>query len=284
MAEKIRIPQMVRTMVETITTESILTDITAGIEKARMTETETQMLKPNERIDDLQRNGLKIIQNSEKFCFGMDAVLLSGFVGNVRGKQMLDLGTGTGILPLLLSAKTDIEHLTGLEIQPESAEMAQRSVDMNGLSDRISIVTGDIKTADQLFELSSMDVITCNPPYMIGQHGITNPDSPKAIARHEILCTFDDVARVTGRLLKPGGHFFLVHRPFRLVEIMNTLTKYHLEPKRMRLVHPFVDREPNMVLIEAVRGGNSRISVEKPLILFDEPDVYTEEVREMYGF
>lgn len=249
-----------------------------------MTETETQMLKPNERIDDLQRNGLKIIQNSEKFCFGMDAVLLSGFVGNVRGKQMLDLGTGTGILPLLLSAKTDIEHLTGLEIQPESAEMAQRSVDMNGLSDRISIVTGDIKTADQLFELSSMDVITCNPPYMIGQHGITNPDSPKAIARHEILCTFDDVARVTGRLLKPGGHFFLVHRPFRLVEIMNTLTKYHLEPKRMRLVHPFVDREPNMVLIEAVRGGNSRISVEKPLILFNEPDVYTEEVREMYGF
>lgn len=246
--------------------------------------TETIMLKPNERIDDLQRNGLKIIQNSEKFCFGMDAVLLSGFVGEARGKQMLDLGTGTGILPLLLSSKTDIEHLTGLEIQPESAEMAQRSVELNNLSERISIVTGDIKEADELFQLSSMDVITCNPPYMIGQHGITNPDSPKAIARHEILCTFDDVARVAGRLLKPNGHFFLVHRPFRLVEIMTTLTKYHLEPKRMRLVHPFVDREPNMVLIEAVRGGNSRITVEKPLILFREPDVYTDEVKEMYGF
>jgi len=269
---------------ETVTTESILTSITARTEMARMTETTTQMLKPNERIDDLQRNGLKIIQNSEKFCFGMDAVLLSGFVSTTKGKQMLDMGTGTGILPLLLSAKTDIEHLTGLEIQPESAEMAQRSVDMNNLGERVSIVTGDIKIADEIFELSSMDVITCNPPYMIGQHGITNPDSPKAIARHEVLCTFDDVARVTGRLLKPGGHFYLVHRPFRLVEIMTTLTKYHLEPKRMRLVHPFVDREPNMVLIEAVRGGNSRITVEKPLILFSEPDVYTDEVKEMYGF
>lgn len=277
--------EIMAAMVETAeitTTEGILTGITARTEKARMTE--TQMLKPNERIDDLQRNGLKIIQNSEKFCFGMDAVLLSGFVSVTKGKQLLDLGTGTGILPLLLSAKTDIEHLTGLEIQPESAEMAQRSVDMNNLGERISIVTGDIKCADELFTLSSMDVITCNPPYMIGQHGITNPDSPKAIARHEVLCTFDDVARVTGRLLKPGGHFYLVHRPFRLVEIMTTLTKYHLEPKRMRLVHPFADREPNMVLIEAVRGGNSRITVEKPLILFSEPDVYTDEVKELYGF
>lgn len=246
--------------------------------------TEIMNLKPNERVDDLQRNGLRIIQNSEKFCFGMDAVLLSGFVGVKKGQELLDLGTGTGILPLLLSAKTDIGHLTGLEIQPESAEMAQRSVDMNGLNERISIVTGDIKQADEIFPLSSVDVITCNPPYMIGQHGITNPDSPKAIARHEILCNFDDVARVSGRLLKPNGHFYLVHRPFRLVEIMTTLVKYNLEPKRMRLVHPFVDREPNMVLIEAVRGGNSRITVEKPLILFKGPDVYTDEVKELYGF
>ena len=270
-------------MAETITmAEDTLTDIMAETEKVAMTE--IMNLKPNERVDDLQRNGLRIIQNSEKFCFGMDAVLLSGFVGVKKGQELLDLGTGTGILPLLLSAKTDIGHLTGLEIQPESAEMAQRSVDMNGLNERISIVTGDIKQADEIFPLSSVDVITCNPPYMIGQHGITNPDSPKAIARHEILCNFDDVARVTGRLLKPNGHFYLVHRPFRLVEIMTTLVKYNLEPKRMRLVHPFVDREPNMVLIEAVRGGNSRITVEKPLILFKGPDVYTDEVKELYGF
>lgn len=249
-----------------------------------MTETRTVPLKQNERIDDLQRNGLRIIQNSEKFCFGMDAVLLSGFVSVKKGKELLDLGTGTGILPLLLSAKTEIEHLTGLEIQEESADMAARSVELNGIGGRVSIVEGDIRHADEMFAASSVDVITCNPPYMIGQHGITNPDSPKAIARHEILCTFEDVARVTAKLLKPGGHFYLVHRPFRLVEIMTTLSQYHLEPKRMRLVHPFADREPNMVLIEAVRGANSRITVEKPLILFKEPDVYTDEVREMYGF
>lgn len=241
-------------------------------------------LKDNERIDDLQRNGLKIIQNSEKFCFGMDAVLLSGFANAKKGDTVLDLGTGTGILPLLMSAKTDAEKLIGLEIQEESAEMAGRSVDLNDLSSKVSILLGDIKEADKIFTPSSIDVITCNPPYMIGNHGITNPDSPKAIARHEILCTFDDVARVTAKLLKPGGHFYLVHRPFRLAEIMTTLSQYKLEPKRMRLVHPFIDREPNMVLLEAVRGGNPRITVEKPLILFKEENVYTDEVIETYGF
>ena len=241
-------------------------------------------LKPQERLDDLQLSGYRIIQDPGRFCFGMDAVLLSGFVKAAKGEVLLDLGTGTGILPILLAAKTQCAHLTGLEIQEESADMARRSVALNGLEDRISIVTGDIREAGTLFAPASFDCITCNPPYMIGDHGITNPQAPKAIARHEILCTFEDVVSATARLLRPGGHFFLVHRPFRLAELIVCLTKYKLEPKRMRLVHPYVDKEPNMVLIEAVRGGNSRMTVESPLIIFEEPGQYTKEIRERFGY
>ncbi|MBD5452345.1 MAG: tRNA1(Val) (adenine(37)-N6)-methyltransferase [Lachnospiraceae bacterium] len=238
-------------------------------------------LKENERIDDLQRNGYKIIQNPQKFCFGMDAVLLSGFVRIKEGAQVLDLGTGTGIIPILLEAKTGAKHLTALEIQEESADMARRSVQLNGLEDKIDIVTGDIKEADKLFAAASFDAITCNPPYMIGAHGLTNPDAPKAIARHEILCTLEDVVRNAARLLKPGGSFFMVHRPFRLAEIITVMTTYKLEPKRMQLVYPYVDKEPNMVLIEGCRGGKPRMTVEKPLIVFKAPNVYTDE---MYCF
>jgi tRNA1Val (adenine37-N6)-methyltransferase len=241
-------------------------------------------LKENERLDELQRNGYRIIQNPEKFCFGMDAVLLTGFAAQARGNSLLDLGTGTGIIPILMEAKTEIPHLTGLEVQEESADMARRSVELNGLSDKISIVTGDIKEAGSLFKAASFDCITCNPPYMIGQHGLTNPDEPKAIARHEVLCTFDDVARVTAKLLKPGGHFYLVHRPFRLAEIITTLSAYKLEPKRMQLVYPYVDKEPNMVLLEAVRGGKSRMTVEKPLIVYSEPGKYMPEIYDIYGY
>ncbi|MBP5309202.1 MAG: methyltransferase, partial [Lachnospiraceae bacterium] len=198
------------------------------------------ILKEHERIDDLQRNGYKIIQDPCRFCFGMDAVLLSGFARADKGDQVLDLGTGTGIIPILMEAKTEASHLIGLEIQEESADMARRSVALNGLETKIDIVTGDIRQADKLFGKSTMDVVTSNPPYMIGQHGLKNPDSEKAIARHEVLCTLEDVVRAAASLLKPGGNFFMVHRPFRLTEIMTCLSKYKLEPKRMRLVYPFV--------------------------------------------
>ena len=243
----------------------------------------------HERIDELQRNGYRIIQDPDRFCFGMDAVLLSGFAsegstGIKEGSRVVDLGTGTGIIPILLEAKTKAAHLIGLEVQEESAEMARRSVRLNGLERKIDIVSGDIKEADALFAAASFDVVTCNPPYMIGQHGLVNPEGPKAIARHEVLCTFDDVARAAARLLKSGGHFYLVHRPFRLAEIMTTLSQYKLEPKRMRLVYPYVDKEPNMVLLEATRGGKSRLQVEPPLIVYKEPGVYMQEIYDIYGY
>ena len=241
-------------------------------------------LKDKERIDDLQRNGYQIIQNPEKFCFGMDAVLLTGFA-NAREKDiLLDLGTGTGIIPLLMEAKYHCSHLTGLEIQEEVAEMAGRSVRLNQLENRVDIVRGDIKEASRLFGKASFDVVTSNPPYMNDNHGLKNPELPKAIARHEVFCTLDDVCREASLLLKSGGRFYMVHRPHRLAEIITALKTYKLEPKRMKLVHPFVDKEANMVLIEAVRGGRSMMKVEAPIIVYREPGVYTREIYDVYGY
>lgn len=249
-----------------------------------MTQNNPVEIKSHERVDDLQRNGFQIIQDPNRFCFGMDAVLLSGFAQLKPNSRCIDLGTGTGIIPLLLEAKYKPVHTIGLELQPDSADMARRSVLLNHLQNKIDIVEGDLKEADQLFEAASFDVVTCNPPYMIGQHGLKNEGDAKAIARHEIHCTFDDVARQSARLLKSGGSLYLVHRPFRLAEIMVTLTKYHLEPKRMQLVYPFIDKEPNMVMIQATRGGKSRITVEKPLIVYEKPGVYTSEIYDIYGY
>ena len=240
-----------------------------------------QLVKDNERIDDLQ-NGYYVIQDPDKFCFGMDAVLLSGFAKVKKGETALDLGTGTGIIPILLKTKTNGKHFTGLEIQKECADMAGRSVRYNHLEDDVEIVRGDIKEAADIFGAASFDVVTSNPPYMIGQHGIQNPYMAKAIARHEILCTLEDVVSQAANVLKDRGRFFMVHRPFRLAEVFQVLMKYKLEPKRMQLVYPYVDKEPNMVLIEARKGCNSRISVEPPLIVYEKPGTYTKEILEIY--
>lgn len=241
-------------------------------------------LLPGERLDDLHRNGYQIIQNPERFCFGMDAVLLSGFARIKPKEHVLDLGCGNGIIPILLEAKTQGEHFTGLEIQPESADMARRSVFLNHLENKITIIDGDIKDASSIFGASSFHVVTSNPPYMIGQHGLTNKNPSKAIARHELLCTLEDVIREASRLLMPKGRFYMVHRPFRLTEIICLMNRYGLEPKRMKLVYPYVDQEPNMVLIEGLSGGNSRITVEKPLIVYQSPGVYTDEIYDIYGY
>lgn len=243
---------------------------------------ESGLLKQGERLDDLQRDGLMIIQNPEWFCFGMDAVLLTAFVRAGKGSRMLDLGCGNGVIPILLSAKTEGEVFEGLEIQADIADMAQRSVQLNHLEEQVHIMTGDIREASSYYEAASFDVITSNPPYMTNAHGLTNEISHKAIARHELLCSLEDVVRESARLLKPGGHFFMVHRPFRLSEIMNTMCQYKLEPKRLQMVYPYVDREPNMVLIEGTRGGNQGMVVEKPLIVYEDVNVYTKEVRELY--
>lgn len=241
-------------------------------------------LLPGERIDELQRNGYRIIQNPERFCFGMDAVLLSGFARAKKQERCLDVGCGNGIIPILMEAKTEGKHFTGLEIQPESADMAKRSVALNGLQDRIDIVEGDIKDASKIFGASSFHVVTTNPPYMTAQHGLTNVYEAKTIARHEVLCNLEDIIRESARLLMPGGRFYMVHRPFRLAEIISLMVQYRMEPKRMRLVYPYVDREPNMVLIEGLRGGKSRMTVEKPLIVYKEPGKYTDEIYDVYGY
>ncbi len=240
-------------------------------------------INSNERIDDLQIKGYKLIQDPEMFCFGVDAVLLSDFAKAKEGDEVIDLCTGNGVIPILLAAKTDAKHITGLEIQEKSADLAIRSVKLNGLDEKISIVCGDIKEAVGLFKAASFNVVTVNPPYMNENHGLVNDFSPKAIARHELLCTLEDVISVSAKLLCPGGNLYMVHRPHRLVDIIELLRKYRIEPKRIRFVHPYQDKEPNMVLIEANRGGRANLIVEKPLIIYKDVNVYTDEILKIYA-
>lgn len=229
----------------------------------------TTKLRPGERLDDLQLDGYEIIQNPERFCFGIDAVLLSDFVRVKKEETVLDLGTGTGILPILLAAKTQGKHFTGLEIQAESADMAVRSVEHNRLGDRIDIVTGDIKEAAEIFRPAFFDVMVTNPPYMLAEHGLQNPGDAKAIARHEVLCTLDDILRESGKLLQESkGRFYMIHKPFRLAEIIIKMNQYKIEPKRIQFIHPYVDKEPTMVLIEGIKGGKSRVKIEPPVIMY----------------
>ncbi|HIW41004.1 MAG TPA: tRNA1(Val) (adenine(37)-N6)-methyltransferase [Candidatus Mediterraneibacter vanvlietii] len=227
------------------------------------------LVYPGERVDDLQIQGLELIQNPEGFCFGVDAVFLSDFARVKPGESVLDLGTGNGIIPILLSAKTEGKHFTGLEIQDKTADMARRSVAYNGLEDKVEIVTGDIKEAAELFKPAFFDVITTNPPYMLAEHGLRNPDSSKAIARHEVLCSLDDILRESMKLLQDKGRFYMVHRPFRLTEIMIKMNYYKIEPKRIQFIHPYIDKEPVLVLIEGVRDARSRVTVEPPIVIYE---------------
>lgn len=230
--------------------------------------TEENILKPGERLDDLQLSGYHIIQDPQRFCFGVDAVLLTDFAKVKPGERLLDLGTGTGVIPILLSAKTKGSGFTGLEIQPESADMARRSVSYNHLEEKVEIVTGDIKEAADLFDAASFDVITTNPPYMLADHGLRNPDDSKAIARHEVLCTLDDILRESMRLLQDKGRFYMIHRPFRLTEILTKMHEYKIEPKRIQFIHPYIDKEPTMVLVEGMRGAKPRVTIEPPIIMY----------------
>ncbi len=233
---------------------------------------------------DILKNGYKIIQDSQRFQFGIDAVLLADFAaGSVnKGDRIIDLGTGTGIIPLLMAKKCKTASFTGLEVQKDSADMAARSIALNSLEKQIKIVCGDLKNAENLFARHSFNIVTCNPPYMIDQHGKGNELDAKSIARHELLCTLEDVVAAAEALLASHGKFFMIHRPFRLPEIFSALEKHKLEMKSMRLIQPFADKEPNMVLIEARKNAKRRLKIEPPLVIRDDNGIYTAEVQAIY--
>lgn len=241
------------------------------------------LINPNERIDDLQCNGYRLIQNTACFCFGMDAVLLSSFAMATDKERVLDLCTGNGVVPILMKGKNKGAEFAGLEIQDVSYELAERNVKLNGLEQSMTMYKGDVKEADRICGSSMYNVVTCNPPYMNENHGITNPDSAKAVARHELLCNLDDVVRAASRCLKVKGRFYMVHRPHRLADIFEALRSYKLEPKRMRLVQPYADKGANMVLIEAVKGGRSQLTVEPVLTVYKKDGSYTDELLKEYG-
>ena len=234
---------------------------------------------------DTLKNGYKIIQDTERFQFGIDAILLADFAcaGLKSGETIIDLGTGTGIIPLLMAGKLEEVSFTGLEVQEASAEMAARSVALNGLEERIKIVHGDLCDAANLFPRHNFNVVTCNPPYMIDEHGRGNALDAKTIARHEVLCTLEDVVAAADSLLATHGRFFMIHRPFRLPEIFSALEKHNMEMKRMRLIQPFADKEPNMVLIEARKNAKRRLTIEPPLIVRNDDGEYTAEIQQIYN-
>ncbi|MBQ8084993.1 MAG: tRNA1(Val) (adenine(37)-N6)-methyltransferase [Lachnospiraceae bacterium] len=241
------------------------------------------LVHEDERLDDLQCKGYQLIQKPEGFCFGVDAVLLSDFVKIKPGQNVLDLCTGSGVIPILLAAKTSAGHLTGLELQEDYADMATRSVRYNHLEDKIDILCGDVKEGKKLFQPASIQVEKVNPPNMTDNHGLKNVYEPKTIARHEVALSLEDVISLASYVLPESGNFFMIHKPFRLAEIFCRMREYHIEPKRMRLIHPYVDKEPTMVMIQGTKGGRQRITVEAPLIVYSEPQVYSEEIHRIYG-
>ena len=236
-----------------------------------------------ERIDDLQCNGYRIIQDTDGFCFGMDAVLLANYaLSSVNSEtKLLDLCSGTGIVPLLIAAKTECAELTGIELQADVADMAGRSVKLNHQEGRMKIIQGNLRDIKNMGLDSSMNVVTCNPPYM--NAGLKNATDRKLISRHEVMCTLADVCYAAAYTLKSNGKFFMVHRPNRLVDIFTELRKVHLEPKRMRLVYPYANSEANMVLLEAVKGGRTQLTVEKPLVVYKDKNIYTDEIVSIYA-
>jgi len=239
-------------------------------------------LKANERIDDLQCKGLMIIQNTKAFCFGIDAILLANFADVKKGDKVIDLGTGTGVIPILLAGKTQASKIVGIEIQAEMAEMALRSVKLNSLEDRIEIITGDIKDSARYFGSSKFNVVVTNPPYISKGSGVINPSDSKALSRHEILCTLEDVIRAAGTLLVPGGQFAMVHRPERLVDILYLMRNYKIEPKYIRFVHPSPYKKANLLLVKGAKYGKPELKMMEPLYVYDEEGNYSSEINQIY--
>lgn len=240
-------------------------------------------IKDGERIDDLQLKGLRIIQNPNGFCFGIDAVLLSNFAKVKKNEKVVDLGTGTGVIPILLSGKTKASKLYGVEVQSEVADMARRSIALNALEEKIEIIEDNLKNTIMHLGKGKIDVVVTNPPYFSSGDAIVNPTSYKAISRHELLCNLEDVVSVGAGLLKHGGTMFMVHRPHRLVDILCSLRKHRLEPKEIRFVHPKRSKKPNIVLIKAVKFGNPELKFMDPLVVYEDDGSYTSEIYDIYS-
>lgn len=241
-------------------------------------------LKENERIDDLEFKGLKIIQNEKGFCFGMDSVLLSDFAKNMKNNStVLDLGTGTGIIPILLCGKTNLKKVVGIEIQQDVANMAKRSSQLNNLQDRFEVVNTNIIDLKNIYEKQSFDVITTNPPYKKENTGITNENRTKLISRHEITANLEDFISISKDLLKDKGEFYMVHRPERLVDILSLMRKYKIEPKILKFVSPNKNKEPNLILIKGIKNANSFLKIEKNLYVYNENGEYTEDILKIYN-
>lgn len=241
-------------------------------------------LKENERIDDLEFKGLKIIQNEKGFCFGMDSVLLSDFAKNMKNNStVLDLGTGTGIIPILLCGKTNLKKVVGIEIQKDVANMAKRSSQLNNLQDRFEVVNTNVIDLKNIYEKQSFDVIVTNPPYKKENTGITNENEAKLISRHEITANLEDFISISKDLLKDKGEFYMVHRPERLVDILSLMRKYKIEPKILKFVSPNKNKEPNLILIKGIKNANSFLKIEKNLYVYNEDGKYTNEILKIYN-
>ena len=241
-------------------------------------------LKENERIDDLELNGLKIIQNKEGFCFGIDSVLLSDFAKNIENNSLvLDLGTGTGIIPILLCGKTNLKKVIGVEVQEKIAEMAKRSIKLNNLEDRFQVINENILNLNKIYKKQTFDVVVTNPPYKKKNSGIINENHEKLISRHEIEADLADFIKVSKDLLKDKGEFYMVHRPERLVDILSIMRKEKLEPKVLRMVYSNKNKEPKLVLIKGIKNAKPFLKVEKNLYIYDENGNYTDEILEIYN-
>ncbi|MEF9952318.1 MAG: tRNA1(Val) (adenine(37)-N6)-methyltransferase [Clostridium sp.] len=240
------------------------------------------MLKPGEKIEDLDLKGLKIIQNKDWFCFGIDAVLLADFANAKHSSKVVDFGTGTGIIPLLMEGRYEPTEIVGVEVQEEVAEMASRSIELNSLSHKIRIINEDIKNYKAI-GTGCYDVVVCNPPYKKNNTGLLNPTDKKAISRHEILITLDDIILSASKVLQSGGKLYMIHRPERLEHIILSLNKHKFAPRRLRFVHPKEGKSPTMLLIEAVRSGGDFLTIDSPLYVYNLDGSYTEEINKIYG-
>ena len=237
----------------------------------------------NETVDDLQINGLGVIQKDDVFKFGTDAVLLSDFAAKVHSDTTLDLCTGNAIVPILMSAKTKTKEFCAIEIQEEIYSMAVRSVAMNGLSEKIRLYCENLVNAQNFFQKRSFDLVTCNPPYMKKNSAVVNDNLKKVIARHEIMCDLEDIINISSQLMKTTGHLVMVYRPQRLCELICMMNKYNIAPKRIRFVHKNAKLEPSLVLVDGLFGGKSDVRIIPPLIMFDENQCESEELKKIYG-